>query len=267
MTNRTAINYQALREIAKQATQGEWVAFISPGTGTYAVHTPGDKRCEDVIKWPGFDGQKNAENNARYIAAFNPEVVQALLDENERMCRDLMARNGEIDGLRKRVEELEALAKASPVASCIVENGEMCVDGFGEYVGHSLPDGTHELYAAPPVPEAEPVAWTDEEELRDVKQYGFGEIFQCPPDKYADPRRVIPLYRVPPVSVLPEDVRRTLAAVAKLNNEMYRWTSCMSYNASYVGEPEGLLKRNIREIERIMDAHRAWEKELYSEQN
>lgn len=77
------INYQALREIAKQATQGEWCAFISPGTDTYAVHTPGDKRCEDVIKWPGFDGQKNAENNARFIAALNPVVVQALLDERE----------------------------------------------------------------------------------------------------------------------------------------------------------------------------------------
>ncbi|MCV5137910.1 ead/Ea22-like family protein, partial [Escherichia coli] len=25
------IDYQALRELAKQATQGEWVAFISPG--------------------------------------------------------------------------------------------------------------------------------------------------------------------------------------------------------------------------------------------
>ena len=50
--------------------------------------------------------------------------------------------------------------------------------------------------------EAEPVAWTDEEELRDVKQYGLGEIFQCPPDKYADSRRVIPLYRVPPASIV-----------------------------------------------------------------
>ncbi|HDW0778723.1 TPA: ead/Ea22-like family protein [Escherichia coli] len=77
------IDYQALRKAAQLATQGEWVAFISSGTGTYAVHTPGDKRCEDVIKWTGFDGQKNAENNARYIAAFNPEVVQALLDELE----------------------------------------------------------------------------------------------------------------------------------------------------------------------------------------
>lgn len=72
-----------LRKIAQRATQGEWVAFISPGTDTYAVHTPGDERCGDIIKWPGFDDQKNAENNAEFIAAFNPEVVQALLDELE----------------------------------------------------------------------------------------------------------------------------------------------------------------------------------------
>lgn len=89
------INYQALREIAKQATQGEWVAFISPGKyGTYAVHTPGDNHHGDIVDWPGFDGQKNAENNARYIAAFNPEVVQALLDEREAQS--------------KRIAELEA---------------------------------------------------------------------------------------------------------------------------------------------------------------
>lgn len=53
--------------------------------------------------------------------------------------------------------------------------------------------------------------------------------------------------------IVPEDLRRSFEAVARLNNEMYRWTSCMSYNGSYVGEPEGLLKRNIREIERILD--------------
>ena len=92
------INYQALREIAKLATQGEWVAFISPGTDTYAVHTPGDERCGDIIKWPGFDDQKNAENNAEFIAAFNPEVVQALLDEREAQS--------------KRIAELEE--KAAP---------------------------------------------------------------------------------------------------------------------------------------------------------
>ncbi|ENS2533490.1 ead/Ea22-like family protein [Escherichia coli] len=79
------IDYQVLREAAEKATPDEWVAFISPGTGTYAVHTPGDKRCGDVIKWPGFDGQENAENNARYIAAFNPKVALELLGEIKRL--------------------------------------------------------------------------------------------------------------------------------------------------------------------------------------
>ncbi|EHT4204422.1 ead/Ea22-like family protein [Escherichia coli] len=116
------IDYQALRKAAQLATQGEWVAFISSGTGTYAVHTPGDKRCEDVIKWPGFDGQKKAAANARYIAAFNPEVVQALLDERERNQQYIKRRDQEneeialtvgklrveLEAAEKRIAELEA---------------------------------------------------------------------------------------------------------------------------------------------------------------
>ncbi|EMG1666008.1 ead/Ea22-like family protein [Salmonella enterica] len=94
------INYQALRDAAEKATQGEWVAFISPGKyGTYAVHTPGDNHHGDIVDWPGFDEQKNAENNARYIAAFNPEVVQALLDERE-------SQNKRIAELEKSEEQL-----------------------------------------------------------------------------------------------------------------------------------------------------------------
>lgn len=107
MTNSTAINYQALREIAKQATQGEWVAFISTDTGTYAVHTPGDERCEDVIKWTGFDGQKNAENNARYVAAFNPKVALALLDEREAKDKAWSAQDNHINQQADRIESLE----------------------------------------------------------------------------------------------------------------------------------------------------------------
>ncbi|MCF3209746.1 ead/Ea22-like family protein [Escherichia coli] len=128
------INYQALREIAKQATQGEWVAFISSGTGTYAVHTPGDERCEDVIKWAGFDGQKNAENNARYIAAFNPEVVQALLDERERNQQYIKRRDQEnedialtvgklrveLESAEKRIAELEAREISLPERSSML---------------------------------------------------------------------------------------------------------------------------------------------------
>ncbi len=110
------IDYQALREAAQLATQGEWVAFISTGTGTYAVHTPGDKRCEDVIKWTGFDGQKNAENNARYIAAFNPEVVQALLDELER----------NLQYIKRRDQENEDIALT--VGKLLIENGRLVAD-------------------------------------------------------------------------------------------------------------------------------------------
>ncbi|HCP1630895.1 TPA: ead/Ea22-like family protein [Escherichia coli] len=110
------IDYQALRKAAQLATQGEWVAFISSGTGTYAVHTPGDERCEDVIKWTGFDGQKNAENNARYIAAFNPEVVQALLDERERNQQYI----------KRRDQENEDIALT--VGKLLIENGQLVAD-------------------------------------------------------------------------------------------------------------------------------------------
>ncbi|EKY5009588.1 ead/Ea22-like family protein [Escherichia coli] len=100
-----------LRKIAQRATQGEWVAFISPGTDTYAVHTPGDERCGDIIKWPGFDDQKNAENNAAFIAAFNPEVVQALLDELEAAKSKLNEQREYYEGVisdgSKRIAELE----------------------------------------------------------------------------------------------------------------------------------------------------------------
>ncbi|HEI2875912.1 TPA: ead/Ea22-like family protein [Escherichia coli] len=129
------IDYQALRELAKQATQGEWVAFISPGKyGTYAVHTPGDNHHGDIVDWPGFDEQKNAENNARYIAAFNPEVVQALLDELERNQQYIKRRDQEnedialtvgklrveLEAAEKRIAELEAREISLPERSSML---------------------------------------------------------------------------------------------------------------------------------------------------
>ncbi|WP_106377303.1 ead/Ea22-like family protein, partial [Escherichia coli] len=119
--------YQALREAAQLATQGEWVAFISTGTGTYAVHTPGDKRCEDVIKWTGFDGQKNAENNARYIAALNPEVVQALLDERERNQQYIKSRDQENEDIALTVGKLrvELEAEKQRAKDLFMENARL----------------------------------------------------------------------------------------------------------------------------------------------
>ncbi|GAB0810736.1 hypothetical protein LL13C18_16210 [Escherichia coli] len=108
------INYQALRDAAEKATQGEWVAFISPGKyGVYAVHTPGDNHHGDIVDWPGFDGQKNAENNARYIAAFNPEVVQALLDELERNQQYIKSRDQENEDIALTVGKLRVELEAA----------------------------------------------------------------------------------------------------------------------------------------------------------
>ncbi|EPI3186273.1 TPA: ead/Ea22-like family protein [Escherichia coli] len=108
------INYQALRDAAEKATQGEWVAFISPGKyGTYAVHTPGDNHHGDIVDWPGFDEQKNAENNARYIAAFNPEVVLALLDERERNQQYIKRRDQENEDIALTVGKLRVELEAA----------------------------------------------------------------------------------------------------------------------------------------------------------
>jgi len=38
---------------------------------------------------------------------------------------------------------------------------------------------------------------------------------------------------------------------------LYRWTGCLSYNDSYVGEPEGEFKRRIRSLSKMLDQVRA----------
>ncbi|EFH3675317.1 ead/Ea22-like family protein [Escherichia coli] len=141
------IDYQALREIAKKATQGEWVAFISTDTGTYAVHTPGDERCEDVIKWTGFDGQKNAENNARYIAAFNPEVVQALLAERERNQQYIKRRDQENEEIALTVGKLrvELEGKDSKIANLTAERDALREGEMGD-ARHSNTRAAADIY-------------------------------------------------------------------------------------------------------------------------
>lgn len=55
--------------------------------------------------------------------------------------------------------------------------------------------------------DSEPVAWTDEEELRDANEGGSGYLFGIGHDanKFADPRRQIMLYRHAQQPVVPEE--------------------------------------------------------------
>ncbi|WP_439413107.1 hypothetical protein [Enterobacter ludwigii] len=53
--------------------------------------------------------------------------------------------------------------------------------------------------------EAEPVGWTDEQELRSVERDGCGYLFTVNPvTPHADPLRVIKLYITPPALAVPE---------------------------------------------------------------
>lgn len=109
------IDKRALREVAERATKGPWTLFSDIDTKTFSIHTPRDKRCENVIKWGGFDCQPNAEANAEFIAAFNPKVALALLDENIQLQREKDAIEAVAlalrDDMRDAREQLEAAEK------------------------------------------------------------------------------------------------------------------------------------------------------------
>lgn len=131
------IDKRALREVAEKATKGPWKVFSDIDTKTFSIHTPRDKRCENVIKWGGFDCQPNAEANAEFIAAFNPKVALALLDEldhyksrEERVTKLVMDNSTSWDALYKK---LEAAEKRIAEQSAIVAAAEKLVRCKGRY--------------------------------------------------------------------------------------------------------------------------------------
>lgn len=76
----------------------------------------------------------------------------------------------------------------------------------GGNLGYAMADAVKVLDGVIASFDAEPVAWTDEQELRDVEKDGCGYLFKVNPiSPNADPRRVIELYRhTQPVPVVPD---------------------------------------------------------------
>ncbi|HAZ7149787.1 TPA: ead/Ea22-like family protein [Escherichia coli] len=100
------INYQALREAAEKATWGDWDSY-KPHRGArgYKVRLSGQAIAQHVLK-----------NNAEFIAAFNPKVALALLDELERNQQYIKSRDQENEDIaltvgKLRVELEEAKSK------------------------------------------------------------------------------------------------------------------------------------------------------------
>ncbi|WP_280084366.1 ead/Ea22-like family protein [Escherichia coli] len=106
------IDYQALREAAEKATWGDWDSY-KPHRGArgYEVRLSSQAIAQHVLK-----------NNAEFIAAFNPKIALALLDERERNLQYIKRRDQEseeialtvgklrveLEAAKKRIAELEA---------------------------------------------------------------------------------------------------------------------------------------------------------------
>lgn len=59
------------------------------------------------------------------------------------------------------------------------------------------------------------VAWTDADELRDVRNRGSGYLFAIggEANKFADPRRQVMLYTAPPAPIVPKELRELLGTL------------------------------------------------------
>ena len=97
------INYQALREKAEKATWGDWDSY-KPHRGArgYEVRLSSQAIAQHVLK-----------NNAEFIAAFNPKVALALLDERERNQQYIKRRDQENEEIALTVGKLRVELEAA----------------------------------------------------------------------------------------------------------------------------------------------------------
>lgn len=114
--------------------------------------------------------------------------------------------------------------------------------------------------------DAEPVAWTDEQELRDVEKDGLGYMFTVNPIvPGADPCRVIRLYAAPPAPVMPEECPAELPyaqvkAVADLFALCWRSGEVVTYTPDpekatiWINNYSGTCVEEYVKLERLQEA-------------
>ncbi|EEH6229433.1 ead/Ea22-like family protein [Salmonella enterica] len=96
-------NYHELREAAEKATWGDWDSY-KPHRGArgYEVRLSSQAIAQHVLK-----------NNAEFIAAFNPKVALALLDERERNQQYIKSRDQENEDIALTVGRLRVEMEAA----------------------------------------------------------------------------------------------------------------------------------------------------------
>ncbi|EOZ5949206.1 ead/Ea22-like family protein [Escherichia coli] len=109
------INYQALREAAEKATWGDWDSY-KPHRGArgYEVRLSSQAIAQHVLK-----------NNAEFIAAFNPKIALALLDERERNQQYIKSRDQENEDIALTVGKLRVEQEAAEKRIAELESNEV----------------------------------------------------------------------------------------------------------------------------------------------
>ncbi|HDK0785710.1 ead/Ea22-like family protein [Escherichia coli] len=111
------IDYQALREAAEKATWGDWDSY-KPHRGArgYEVRLSSQAIAQHVLK-----------NNAEFIAAFNPKIALALLDERERNQQYIKSRDQENEDIALTVGKLrvELEAEKQRAKDLFMENARL----------------------------------------------------------------------------------------------------------------------------------------------
>ncbi|EID3015259.1 ead/Ea22-like family protein [Salmonella enterica] len=132
------INKQALREAAEKADSGEWSyeefnRLELPGGSFVKIDGRDAVYC---LKKP-VGGVKQSRAVTAFIAAFNPKVALALLDENLQLQREKDAIEAVAlalrDDMRQAREQLEAAERSIAEQSAIVAAAEKLVRCKGRY--------------------------------------------------------------------------------------------------------------------------------------
>ena len=137
------IDYQVLREAAEQATKGSYI--VGHTSGNQHGNITGVFVCQ---KWKGEPGGVIAEchvnclvetdvqayANAEFIAAFNPNVALALLDERERNLQYIKRRDQENEDIALTVGRLrvELEGKDSKIANLTAERDALREGEMGD---------------------------------------------------------------------------------------------------------------------------------------
>lgn len=93
----SGINVSHLRELAEKATPGPWTALQNNGEVAGVTRLFNPETQHDICHCES-PGRNEAGHNAAFIAACDPTMIVALLDEIEELkVRDIVSRNPGID--------------------------------------------------------------------------------------------------------------------------------------------------------------------------